>query len=220
MVRRGCRGHILNMSSYSPWMPFPGLALQRVEGLPAGRSRWPSRRRSASTGSASRRSARPGVATDLYGLTPAGSGSARASGCLSRPTRCARRGLRALWRAPVIVPDWWNRVWIPPLQDTADVGPASGPQVHHEISEINTSEHEKTINYEHNQNRRLRPRRRAGRSGHRPLHRSLPGLGMDAVADLINPYYPAEMIGRLEHGIISFHEACDECAPPVGHAPR
>ena len=35
-------------------------------------------------------------------------------------------------------------------------------------------------------------------------------LGMDAVADLINPYYPAEMIGRLEHGVISFHEACDE----------
>uniref|UniRef100_UPI003AACDA3D SDR family NAD(P)-dependent oxidoreductase n=1 Tax=Alistipes shahii TaxID=328814 RepID=UPI003AACDA3D len=27
MVRRGCRGHILNMSSYSLWMPFPGLAL-------------------------------------------------------------------------------------------------------------------------------------------------------------------------------------------------
>ena len=27
-------------------------------------------------------------------------------------------------------------------------------------------------------------------------------LGMDAVADLINPYYPAEMIGRLEHGHI------------------
>ena len=27
MVRRGCRGHILNMSSYSLWMPFPGLSL-------------------------------------------------------------------------------------------------------------------------------------------------------------------------------------------------
>lgn len=39
-------------------------------------------------------------------------------------------------------------------------------------------------------------------------------LGMDAVADLINPYYPAEMIGRLEHGVISFHEACDEMRPP------
>lgn len=35
-------------------------------------------------------------------------------------------------------------------------------------------------------------------------------LGMDAVADLINPYYPAEMIGRLERGDISFHEACDQ----------
>ena len=32
---------------------------------------------------------------------------------------------------------------------------------------------------------------------------------MDAVADLINPYYPAEMIGRLERGDLSFHEACD-----------
>ena len=35
-------------------------------------------------------------------------------------------------------------------------------------------------------------------------------LGMNRVADLINPYYPAEMIGRLERGDISFHEACDE----------
>ena len=27
---------------------------------------------------------------------------------------CARRGLRALWRGRrCIVPDWWNRVWIP-----------------------------------------------------------------------------------------------------------
>ena len=35
-------------------------------------------------------------------------------------------------------------------------------------------------------------------------------LGMDAVAEIVNPYYPAEMIGRLEHGDITFHEACDE----------
>lgn len=34
-------------------------------------------------------------------------------------------------------------------------------------------------------------------------------LGMPKVADLINPYYPAEMIGQLERGDISFHEACD-----------
>lgn len=35
-------------------------------------------------------------------------------------------------------------------------------------------------------------------------------LGMDAVAEIINPYYPAEMIGRLEHGDITFHEACNQ----------
>ncbi len=35
-------------------------------------------------------------------------------------------------------------------------------------------------------------------------------LGMQAIAELINPYYPAEMIGQLEHGLISFHEACDQ----------
>ena len=46
------------------------------------------------------------------------------------------------------------------------------------------------------------------------------GLGMPAVADLINPCYPAEMIGKLEHGIITFHEACEEmrrldCRPDI-----
>lgn len=35
-------------------------------------------------------------------------------------------------------------------------------------------------------------------------------LGMPRVADLISPYYPAEMIGRLEKGEISFHEACNQ----------
>ena len=34
-------------------------------------------------------------------------------------------------------------------------------------------------------------------------------LGMNRVADLINPCYPAVMIGRLERGDLSFHEACD-----------
>lgn len=35
-------------------------------------------------------------------------------------------------------------------------------------------------------------------------------IGMPAVAELINPCYPAEMLGRLEHGLITFHEACEE----------
>lgn len=41
-------------------------------------------------------------------------------------------------------------------------------------------------------------------------------LGMDAVARIISPYYPAEMIGRLEHGDISFHEACDRMRELAG----
>lgn len=43
-------------------------------------------------------------------------------------------------------------------------------------------------------------------------------LGMPQVAEIINPYHPAEMIGRLEVGAITFREACDEmrtlCARP------
>lgn len=34
-------------------------------------------------------------------------------------------------------------------------------------------------------------------------------LGMPRVAELINPYYPAEMLGKLEKGEITFHETCD-----------
>ena len=41
-------------------------------------------------------------------------------------------------------------------------------------------------------------------------------LGMDAVAEIIQPYYPAEMIGLLEHGLISFHEACDRMRQLAG----
>lgn len=40
--------------------------------------------------------------------------------------------------------------------------------------------------------------------------RAFRDLGMEAVAEIIQPYYPVEMIGRLEGGEISFHEACDE----------
>lgn len=41
-------------------------------------------------------------------------------------------------------------------------------------------------------------------------------LKMDAVAEIINPCYPAEMIGRLEHGDISFHEACEQMRELTG----
>ncbi len=35
-------------------------------------------------------------------------------------------------------------------------------------------------------------------------------LGLDEIAELINPYHPAAMIGEMEHGDITFHEMCNK----------
>lgn len=114
MVRRGVRGHILNMSSYSLWMPFPGLALYSAS---------KAYMRSFSVAFAKEVRERgirvtavcpAGVATDLYGLTPYWQGIGKKLRVLITPDSCARHGLRALWRGRrCIVPDWWNRAWIP-----------------------------------------------------------------------------------------------------------
>lgn len=114
MVRRGVRGHILNMSSYSLWMPFPGLALYSAS---------KAYMRSFSVAFAKEVRERgirvtavcpAGVATDLYGLTPYWQRIGCKLGVLITPDSCARRGLKALWRSRrCIVPDWWNRAWIP-----------------------------------------------------------------------------------------------------------
>ena len=55
-----------------------------------------------------------GVATDLYGLTPRWQRIGTRLGVLITADSCARRGLRALWRGRrCIVPDWWNRLFVP-----------------------------------------------------------------------------------------------------------
>lgn len=107
-------GHILNMSSYSLWMPFPGLALYSAS---------KAYMRSFSVAFAKEVRERgirvtalcpAGVATDLYGLTPYWQRIGRKLGVLITPDSCARRGLKALWKGRrCIVPDWWNRAWIP-----------------------------------------------------------------------------------------------------------
>ena len=114
MSRRGCGGHILNMASYSLWMPWPGLALYSAS---------KSYLRSFSVAFAKEVRERgirvtalcpAGVATDLYGLTPYWQRIGCKLGVLITPDSCARRGLKALWRGRrCIVPDWWNRAWIP-----------------------------------------------------------------------------------------------------------
>lgn len=114
MVRRGCRGHLLNMSSYSLWMPFPGLALYSASKAYLRSFSVAFSKEVQEHGIRITAVCPAGVATDLYGLTPRWQRIGMRLGVLITPDSCARRGLHALWRGRrCIVPDWWNRVWIP-----------------------------------------------------------------------------------------------------------
>jgi len=113
MVERG-GGYILNMSSFSIWMPFPGLSLYSASKAYL---------KSFSVAYAKEMRDKKvyvtavcpgGIATDLYGLTKHWQGIGLKLHALSTPKFCARRGLNSLWRKrKCIVPDWWMRLFIP-----------------------------------------------------------------------------------------------------------
>ena len=113
MAEQG-RGHILNMSSYSLWMPWPGLAAYSAS---------KSYLRSFSVAFSKEVCERgvhvtsvcpAGVATNLYGLPPRWQRIGTRTGILLTPDSCARRGLKALWKGRRnCVPGWWNRLGIP-----------------------------------------------------------------------------------------------------------
>lgn len=114
MVRRGCRGHILNMSSYSLWMPFPGLSLYSASKAYLRTFSVAFAKEVREHGIRVTAVCPAGVATDLYGLTPRWQRIGLRVGALISADACARRGLRGLWRGRrTVVPDWWNRIWIP-----------------------------------------------------------------------------------------------------------
>lgn len=114
MVRRGVRGHILNMSSYSQWMPFPGLALYSASKAYLRQFSVCMAKEVGEHGIRITAVCPAGVATDLYGLPPRWQRIGMRLGALISPDRCARNGLRALWRGRrTCVPDWWNRIGIP-----------------------------------------------------------------------------------------------------------
>ena len=98
MVRRGCRGHILNMSSYSLWMPFPGLALYSASKAYLRSFSVAFAKEVHEHGIRVTAVCPAGVATDLYGLTPRWQRIGTRLGVLITADSCARRGLRALWR--------------------------------------------------------------------------------------------------------------------------
>lgn len=114
MARRGCRGRILNMSSFSLWMPFPGLSLYSASKAYLRSFSVAFAKEVYELGIRVTAVCPAGVATDLYGLTPRWQRIGLRLGVLISADSCARRGLRALWRGRrCIVPDWWNRLWIP-----------------------------------------------------------------------------------------------------------
>ena len=116
MASRG-GGHILNMSSYSIWMPWPGLSLYSA-----------SKAYLKSFSVAFAKEVREkkvyvtavcpaGIATDLYGLSKKWQKIGLNIHALSTPKFCARRGLNSLWRRRrSVVPVWWMRLLIPILE--------------------------------------------------------------------------------------------------------
>lgn len=95
MVRRGVRGHILNMSSYSLWMPFPGLALYSASKAYLRSFSVAFAKEVREHGIRVTAVCPAGVATDLYGLTPRWQRIGTRLGVLITADSCARRGLRA-----------------------------------------------------------------------------------------------------------------------------
>ena len=113
MRQRGY-GRILNMSSYSIWMPFPGLALYSASKSYVKSFTEAFAKELRGTGVSITAICPAGIATDLYGLSKKLQKFGTNTGILMKPSSCARRGLKAMFkRRSVVVPDWWYKLLIP-----------------------------------------------------------------------------------------------------------
>ena len=113
MCKRG-KGRLLNMSSYSIWMPFPGLSLYSASKAFVKSFTEAFAKELRGTGVSATAICPAGIATDLYGLPKNLQRFGVKIGALMTPKSCARRGLKAMFKGrKVVVPDWWFRLLIP-----------------------------------------------------------------------------------------------------------
>jgi len=110
-------GHILNMSSYSIWMPLPGIALYSASKAYVKAFSIAFSKEVREKGVYVTAICPAGIATDLYGLSKNMQSLGVRCGVLLTPDRCAKLSLRALFRhRRWAVPDWWNCAFIPILK--------------------------------------------------------------------------------------------------------
>ncbi len=113
MIKRG-GGRILNMSSFSIWMPYPGLSLYSASKAYLKSFSVAFSKEVESKGVTVTAICPAGIATDLYGLSPKLQRFGVRTGILMTPDSCARRSLNGMFRGQRCkVPDWWFRLFIP-----------------------------------------------------------------------------------------------------------
>jgi short-subunit dehydrogenase len=113
MIERG-GGRILNMSSFSIWMPYPGLSLYSASKAYLKSFSVAFSKEVEPRGVTVTAVCPAGIATDLYGLSPQLQRFGVNTGILMTPESCARRSLNGMFRGQRCkVPDWWFRLFIP-----------------------------------------------------------------------------------------------------------
>lgn len=116
MIKRG-GGRILNMSSFSIWMPYPGLSLYSASKAYLKSFSVAFSKEVEAQGVTVTAICPAGIATDLYGLSRSLQRFGVRTGILMTPESCARRSLNGMFRGRRCkVPDWWFRLFIPVCQ--------------------------------------------------------------------------------------------------------
>ena len=107
-------GWILNMASYSVWMPLPGISLYSASKSYIKTFSCAFAREMRPYGVTVTAISPAGVATDFYGLSHRMQRFGTRIGILMSPDRIARTSIKALFRARRhVIPGWYHRLFIP-----------------------------------------------------------------------------------------------------------